>query len=57
MGERDREFRMAMDTLLYLTWMTSKDPLSSTGNLAQYSVITYGYQGGRMQAAVVTSIY
>ena len=40
MGERDREFRMDMDTLLYLTWMTSKDLLSSIGNTGQYSVIT-----------------
>ena len=53
MGERDREFRMDMDTLLYLTWMSSKDLLCSTGNLAQYSVITYGYQGGRMQEGIV----
>ena len=35
-----REFRMDLDTLLYLTWRTSKDLLSSTGNSAQYSVIT-----------------
>ena len=35
-----------METLLYLTWITKKDLLSSTGNSAQYSVITYGYRGG-----------
>ena len=41
MGEEIvREFGMDMDTLLYLTWRTSKDLLSSTGNSAQYSVIT-----------------
>ena len=32
-----RESGMDMDTLLYLTWRTSKDLLSSTGNSAQYS--------------------
>ena len=35
-----RESGMDMDSLLYLTWRTSKDLLSSTGNSAQYSVIT-----------------
>ena len=35
-----RESGMDMHTLLYLTWRTSKDLLSSTGNSAQYSVIT-----------------
>ena len=32
---------MDMDTLLYLTWRTSKDLLDSTGNSAQYFVMTY----------------
>ena len=32
--------RTDMDTLLCLTWRTSKDLLDSTGNSAQYSVIT-----------------
>ena len=41
-----RESGMDMDTLLYLTWRTSKDLLDSTRNSAQYSVITYGSQGG-----------
>ena len=36
-----REFGMDMDTLLCLTWRTSKDLLDSTGNSAQYSVMTY----------------
>ena len=41
MGEgRGRESGMDVDTLLYLTWRTSKDPLSSPGNSAQHSVIT-----------------
>ena len=40
-----RESGMDMDTLLFLTWRTNKDLLDSTGNSAQYSVITYGYQG------------
>jgi len=44
---------MYMETLLYLTWITKKDLLSSTGNSAQYSVITYGYQGGRMGEGIV----
>ena len=35
-----RESGMDMDTLLYLTWRTSKDLLSSTGDSAQSSVIT-----------------
>ena len=51
-GERIvREFEMDMDTLLYLTWRTSKDLLDSTGNSAQYSVISlwllWGKNGGR----------
>ena len=29
-----RELGMDMDTLLYLKWITSKDPLFSTGNSA-----------------------
>ena len=36
---------MDMDTLLYLTWRTNKDLLSSTGNSAQYSVITLWLSG------------
>ena len=36
-----RESGMDMDTLLDLTWRTSKDLLSSTGNSAQYSLVTY----------------
>ena len=43
-----RESGMDMDTLLYLTWRTNKDLLSSTGNSAQYSVITLWLPGGRM---------
>ena len=51
-GERIvREFEMDMDTLLYLTWRTSKDLLDSTGNSARYSVISLwllrGKNGGR----------
>ena len=49
MGEGTvRESRMDMDTRLCLTWRTSKDLLSSTGNSAQYSVITLWSPGGRM---------
>ena len=35
------EFGMDMDTLLYLTWRTHKDLLSSTGNSAQYHVAAW----------------
>ena len=49
-GEKDggREFGMDTDTLLYLTWITNKDLLHSTGSSAQYSVITLWFPGGRM---------
>ena len=42
-----RESGMDMDTLVYLTWTTSKDLLDSTGNSAQYSIITLWFPGGR----------
>ena len=42
-----RESGIDMDTLLYLTWRTSKDPLDSTGDSAQYSVITLWSPGGK----------
>ena len=48
-----REFGMGMDTLLYLTWRTSKDLLDSTGNSAQSSVITLWSPGGRMGEEIV----
>ena len=42
MGEGTvREFGMDMDTLLYLTWRTSKDLLSSTENSAQCHVAAW----------------
>ena len=44
---------MDMDTLLCLTWRTSKDLLDSTGNSAQYSVITLWSPGGRMGEGIV----
>ena len=44
---------MDMDTLLYFTWRTSKDLLDSTGNSAQYSVITLWSPGGRMGEGIV----
>ena len=44
---------MDMDTLLYLTWRTHKDLLSSTGNSAQYSVITLWSPGGTMREGIV----
>ena len=43
-----RESGMHMDTLLYFTWRTSKDLLDSTGDSAQYSVITLWSPGGRV---------
>ena len=48
-----REFGMDVYTLLYLTWRTSKDLLSSTGDSAQSSVITLWSQGGRMGEGIV----
>ena len=36
-----REFGMDMYTLLYLKWITSKDLLYSTGNVAQYYVAAW----------------
>ena len=42
MGEgRVRESGMDMDTLLYLTWRTSKDLLNSTENSAQCHVAAW----------------
>ena len=40
-GGKDREFGMDMDTLLYLTWRTSKDLLDSTGSSAQCRVAAW----------------
>ena len=48
-----REFGMDMDTLLHLTWRISKDLLDSTGNCAQYSVITLWFPGGRTGEGIV----
>ena len=48
-----KEFGIDMDTLLHLTWRTSKDLLSSTGNSAQYSVITLWSPGGRVGEGIV----
>ena len=44
---------MDVDTLLCLTWRTSKDLLDSTGDSAQYSVITLWFPGGRMGEGIV----
>ena len=43
--EIERKLGTDMDTLLYLSWRTSKDLLDSAGNSAQYSVITLWFQG------------
>ena len=40
MGRIDWEFGIDMYTRLYLKHITNKDLLYSTGNFAQYSVIT-----------------
>ena len=48
-----RESGMDMDTLLCLTRRTSKDLLDSTGNSAQYSVITLWFPGGRVGEGIV----
>ena len=45
--------RNEMSTRLCLTWGTSKDLLDSTGNSAQYSVITLWSPGGRMGEGIV----
>ena len=42
-----------VDTLLNLTWRSNKDLLDSTGNSAQYSVITLWSPGGRMGDGIV----
>ena len=47
---------MDMDTLLYLTWRTNKDLLSSTGDSAQYSVMTLWSPGGRMGEGLVREL-
>ena len=47
------EFGMDVDTLLYLSWRTSKDLLSSTGNSAQHSVISLRFPGGRIEEGIV----
>ena len=39
-GRMDWELGMDMYTLLYLKWMTNKGLQYSTGNSAQYSIIT-----------------
>ena len=44
---------MDMDTLLCLTWRTSKGLLDSTGNSAQSSVITLWSLEGRMGEGIV----
>ena len=54
MGEGTvRESGMDMDTLLDLAWRTSKDLLDSTGDSAQYSVITLWSSGGRIGEGIV----
>ena len=45
--------RRFMDTLLCSPWRASKDLLASTGNSAQYSVITFCSPGGRMGEGTV----
>ena len=45
--EIERKLGTDMDTLLYLTWRTSKDLLNSTGDSAQSSVITLWSLEGR----------
>ena len=47
------EFEMNIYILLYLKWITNKDLLYSTGNSAQYSVITLRFPGGRMGEGTV----
>ena len=51
--EIERKLGTDMDTLLYLSWRTSKDLLDSAGNSAQSSVITLWFPGGRMGEGIV----
>ena len=44
---------MDTDTQLYLPWRTRKDLLDSTGNSAQYSVITLWFPEGWMGEGIV----
>ena len=44
---------MDMDTLFYLTWRTHEDLLDSTGNSAQYSIITLWFPGERKGEGIV----
>ena len=48
-----RESGMDIDTLLHLTWRTSKGLLSSTGCSAQSSVIILWFPGGWMGKGIV----
>ena len=48
-----RESGMDMDTLLDLTWRTNRDLLDSTGDSAQYSVITLWSPGGEDGEGIV----
>ena len=47
---------MDVDTLLHLTWRTSKDLLDSAGNSAQSSVITLWFPGGRMGDGILREL-
>ena len=40
-GRINQEFRISVYTLLYIKQIINKDLVYSTGNSAQYSVITY----------------
>ena len=48
-----RESGMDMDTLLCLTWRTNRDLLDSTGDSAQYSVMTLWFPGGEDGEGIV----
>ena len=54
--ETVRESGMDMNTLLGLTCRTNKDLLDSTGDSAQYSVITSWFPGGRMGEGTVREL-
>ena len=56
-GEGDgvaREFGMDMYTLLYLKWVTNKDPLNTTWNSAPCYMAAWvrGAFGGRMDSCI-----
>ena len=51
-----REFEMDMDTLLCLTWRTSRD-LDSTGSSAQYLILTHNGKEYEKKRCIYVRLY